>query len=72
MVKGAKNALLELLAFERGLHILWLMGPFILLIEHPPLDIWLTFLTLAFIERAMMRGKCDFLKIFWVRATFVL
>ena len=70
-VKNAKDTLLKLPAFEHGLHILWLMGPFILLIEHSPADTWLTFLALTFIVRAMMRRECDFLKIFWVCAAFV-
>ena len=70
VIKGAKDALLELTAFERGLHILWLLGPFILLIERSPADIWLTTLALAFVIRAVMRGEGSFLQIFWVRAAF--
>jgi O-antigen ligase len=68
---GAKEALVELSPFERALHIFWLFGPFILLIERSPADIWLTFLALAFVVRAIMRREGDFLRIFWVRAAFV-
>ena len=71
VVKGAKDALLELSAFERGFHILWLLGPFVLLIERSPADIWLTTLALAFVVRAVMLREGGFLKIFWVRAAFV-
>lgn len=71
LARGTRDALLELSPFERGLHIFWLLGPFILLIERSPADIWLTFLGLAFIVRAVMRRECRFLKIFWVRAAFV-
>ena len=71
LARGARDALLERPAFERGLHILWLLGPFILLIERSPADIWLTFLALAFLVRAVMRREGEFLKIFWVRAAFV-
>jgi O-antigen ligase len=71
LARGAKEALVELSPLERGLHIFWLLGPFILLIERSPADIWLTFLALAFVVRAVIRREGGFLKIFWVRAAFV-
>jgi len=70
VVEGAKDALLELPAFERGLHILWVLGSFILLIERSPADVWLTVLSLAFVVRAFIRRDGTFLKNFWVRAAF--
>jgi O-antigen ligase len=66
----AKEALAEMSATERGLHIFWLLGPFILLIERSPADIWLTLLALAFVIRVTLRREGDFLTTFWVRAGF--
>ena len=57
--------------FERSLHILWLLGPFILLIERSPADVWLTVLALTFAARAIIYREGEFLGIFWVRAAFV-
>ena len=68
--QGARDALAEMPAFERGLHIFWLFGPFILLIERTPADFWLTILALAFAVRVIVRRDFGFLKIFWVRAAF--
>jgi hypothetical protein len=35
--------------WEKGFHIFWLLGPFILLIERNPADSWLSFLAIAFV-----------------------
>jgi O-antigen ligase len=64
----AKEALAEMSAIERGLHIFWFLGPFILLIERSPADIWLTLLALAFVIRVILRRDGGFLTTFWVRA----
>lgn len=68
--EDAKDALAEMSAIERWLHIFWLLGPFILLIERSPADVWLTLLSLAFVIRAIIRRDGGFLKVFWVRAGF--
>ena len=46
---GLCNALSVMPRWERGFHIFWLLGPFILLIERTPADIWLSILALAFV-----------------------
>ena len=60
LARGARDALLERPALERGLHILWLLGPFILLIESAPADIWLTVLSLAFVACVNSRRESGF------------
>ena len=67
----AKAALAEASRWERGFRILWLLGPFILLIERSPADAWLTILALAFVIRAVIKRDGNFLRAFWVRAAFL-
>lgn len=57
--------------WERGFHIFWLLGPFILLIERSPADAWLTILAITFAVRAVIKRDGAWLKIFWVKAAFV-
>jgi len=66
----AKQALAEMSGKARALHIFWLAGPFILLIERSPADLWLTFLALAFVVRAIIYKQGAWLSVFWVRAAF--
>ena len=40
------DALAKMPIFEKGFHIFWLLGPFILLIERTPADMWLSLLAL--------------------------
>ena len=47
------NALAAMPRWEKGFHIFWLLGPFILLIERSPADIWLSILALAFVVRSI-------------------
>ncbi len=69
--KDARQALSELPRLERFAHIFWLLGPFILLIERTPADIWLSLLALTFAVRSMVKRDGTWLKPFWVRAGFV-
>ena len=70
LIADAKAALAELPRWERYLHIIWLAGPFILLIERSPADIWLSALALTFVVRSVVRRDGWWLKKFWVRAAF--
>ena len=56
--------------WEKIFHIWWLLGPFILLIERSPADLWLTLLALAFVFNVIVKRQTDWLKVFWVRAAF--
>jgi len=68
---GLGNALAVMPHWEKGFHIFWLLGPFILLIERSPADIWLSILALAFVVRSIMKRDGGWLKAFWVRASFL-
>ena len=67
----AREALAALPRWEKGFHLFWLLGPFILLIERTPADIWLTLLALTFAVRSVIKRDGAWLKPFWVRAGFV-
>lgn len=70
IISDGKRALMELPLIERSLHVFWLLGPFIFLIERTPADALISILALAFVVR-MMRNRDFFcFKQFWVRATF--
>ena len=71
LINDTKDALASLPRWERGFHILWLLGPFIMLIERTPADAWLTILALTFAVRSVVKRDAAWLKIFWVKAGFV-
>ncbi|MDA9897378.1 hypothetical protein N9D90_01085, partial [Alphaproteobacteria bacterium] len=68
---GLGNALAAMPPWERGLHIFWLLGPFIMLIERSPADIWLSILVIAFVVRSIIKRDFVWIKAFWVRASFL-
>ncbi len=70
IISDARQALSELPAWEKFAHIFWLLGPFILLIERTPADVWMTLLALTFAVRAAIKCEGEWLKHFWVRAGF--
>ena len=66
-----KIALMEKALPVRCLFIFWLLGPFILLVERTPGDIWVSFLAIAFVLRSFVRRDGSWLRVGWVKATFV-
>ena len=70
ILKDTKDALESLPKWERFAHIFWLMGPFILLIERTPADVWITTLALAFVVRSCVKREGYWFKHFWVKAGF--
>ena len=71
MLSDAKAALSELPRWERPVHLFWLAGPFILLIERSPADFWLSLLAVIFAIRALILRDGWWLRIFWVKAAFL-
>lgn len=69
--QDARDGLRALPAVERWLHLFWFAGPFILLIERTPADLWLSVLALAFVVRSVIKRDFSWLRVFWVRAVFV-
>ena len=57
--------------WERCVHVFWLLGPFILLIERSPADAWLSLLAVAFVVRVVVRRDDAWLGHFWVSAAFM-
>jgi O-antigen ligase len=68
---GLGDALAAMPRWEKGFHICWLLGPFILLIERSPADIWLSVLAIAFVTRSIFKRDGAWLRVFWVRACFL-
>ena len=66
-----KSALAELSVWERAVHVFFLLGPFILLIERTPADIWLSLIALLFVGRAIARRDSLWLQVTWVRLAFL-
>ncbi|MEK9861329.1 MAG: hypothetical protein VW554_07420, partial [Alphaproteobacteria bacterium] len=71
ILADAKKALSQLPPWERGFHLFWLLGPFILLIERTPADIWLSILALAFVVRLLVKRDGAWLNVFWVKVGFI-
>ena len=71
MLDNVRAAIAELPKWERPVHLFWLAGPFILLIERSPADIWLTLLALVFALRAIVLREGWWIRTFWVRAAFL-
>lgn len=67
----ARVALLEMPAGERLIHLFWLLGPFILLVERTPADIWLSLLALAFVFRSVVKRDGAWLGVWWVGSCFL-
>ena len=71
LILDSKTAFYGLPKWEKPVHIFWLLGPFILLIERSPADAWLSILALAFAVRSLCQRDGTWLSHWWVRATFI-
>lgn len=65
------SALVALPRWEKGFHIFWLLGPIILLTERSPADILLSILSIAFVIRSIFKQDGVWLRVFWVRISFL-
>ena len=61
-------ALAAMPKIEKGIHIFWLLGPFIFLIERSPADLWITCISLTFLIRSFIIKDFQWLNIFWIKA----
>tara|TARA_A100001015_G_scaffold217622_1_gene244520 strand:+ start:2506 stop:3789 length:1284 start_codon:yes stop_codon:yes gene_type:complete len=71
LLSDAGTALKEVPNWEKPIHVFWLLGPFILLIERSPADIWLSLLAVVFAARALWQRDGIWLRHVWVRAAFM-
>ncbi len=62
------DALSELSLWERCFHIFWLLGPFFMLIERTPADLWLSTIAILFVSRTIFNRDWSIFRLFWVRA----
>lgn len=67
LLRDTRRALADMPRWERYAHIFWLLGPFFLLIERSPADLWLSLLSIAFICRSVAKRDRSWLRIGWVR-----
>ena len=65
------RALSEKNIYDRWLHIFWLMGPFILLIERSPADLWITMIAFIFVARSFVKRDFSWFGVFWVKMCFI-
>ena len=71
IVQDTGEALQSLTGWERAIHVFWLLGPFILLIERSPADLWLSVIALTFAGRSILRQEGWWLRVTWVRLAFL-
>ena len=67
----AQDALKNLSGWGKAVHIFWLAGPFILLIERSPADLWITVLGFTFFFRSIRYRDFSWVRYFWVKAILV-
>ena len=68
--KGYKNGLRKIQSssnFEKSMLIMWLLGPFIYLIERSPADAWLTALAFIFLIRSYKKKEWNWIKQTWFK-----
>ncbi len=66
-----REALGSVYGWDRAAHIFWLLGPFILLVERSPADMWLSLIALSFAGRSILRREGWWLRVTWVRLAFL-
>ena len=71
LLRDARDAVNELSRFDRAFTIFWLLGPFILLIERTPADLWLSIIAITFVGRSVVRRDGSWLGSWWVRSCFI-
>ncbi len=70
-----KNGLIKIKAmtsFEKAMTILWLLGPFIYLIERDPADLWLSLISLIFLIRCVRKKDWRWTNQLWFKSALVL
>ena len=58
--------------FEKIMIVLWLLGPFIYMIERSPADIWLSVLAIVFLARSIIKKDWRWMKKKWFRFAIAL
>ena len=69
--KGLHDALSHASWSSRLMTVFYLSGPFILLIERSPADIWMSICGIAFLGRCIVKKDWYWTRFFWVRAVLI-
>ena len=71
LLGSGKKAFLELSRNDRFMHAFWLLGPFFLLIERTPGDVYISIVALTFLIRSLKKRDYAWLRFFWVKSVFI-
>ena len=71
LLGNGKKAFFELSRNDRFMHAFWLLGPFFLLIERTPGDVYISIVALTFLVRSLITRDGTWLKFFWVKSVFI-
>ena len=71
LLDNGKKAFFELSRNDRLMHAFWLLGPFFLLIERTPGDVYISIVALTFLIRSLKTRDGAWLKFFWVKSVFI-
>ena len=71
LLGNGKKAFFELSRNDRFMHAFWLLGPFFLLIERTPGDLYISIVALTFLIRSLKMRDGTWLKFFWVKSVFI-
>ena len=66
------NKIRHLPLFERSMIIMWLLGPFIYLIERSPADAWLSILAIIFLFRSFVKSDWEWVNQLWFKFAIAL
>ena len=66
------NKIKNLNSFDKFMTILWLLGPFIYLIERDPADLWLTLISIFFLVRCIKQKDWDWTSQVWFKSALAL
>jgi O-antigen ligase len=71
LLGSGKKAFFELSRNDRLMHAFWLLGPFFLLIERTPGDVYISTVALTFLIRSLKKRDGSWLRFFWVKSVFI-
>ena len=71
LLDNGKKAFFELSRIDRFMHAFWLLGPFFLLIERTPADVYISIVALTFLIRSLKNRDFAWLEFFWVKSVFI-
>jgi O-antigen ligase len=71
LLGNGTKAFFELSRTDRFMHAFWLLGPFFLLIERTPGDVYVSIVALTFLIRSLKKRDYAWLKVFWVKSVLI-